>query len=122
MKLDALTNGIRRRREFALFLGALAVGAAAVLLSVWGWLPAEEYGDPITVRPAPAPGRAPEVVFPPFPAENGAGKKDPFAGGATAAEPGGKGRIPLPPLPPLAAEMPPVPMARPIDLLREGVR
>ena len=108
-----------QRKEQILFLAALPAAALIVLGSVSGWFTPKELGETETLHAVRAPGPAPKVETRDFSVWTKGGR-NPFVNAAGSQEAGGRVRIPLPPPPPLAAELPPAPTVPPLDLVTEG--
>lgn len=122
MQYRSLGKVLRRRQELVFFVCVLALGVLAVRACLLGWLGKEDWGRPITTQWVESVGRVPEVEAAAFPTVDKADRRSPFLSVTAALQPGGRARIALPPVPPLAPEMPPPPMVRPVDLLKEGAK
>ena len=120
MAQGSLSKTMRRHKEVVILLVALAVCAFAALKAASSWLEPERWGHPIATQQVRSEGPAPRVETPNFSAIWSDAGRNPFGYAASDLEAGGKAGLPLPPLPAVFPEMPPAPMAGPLDVLMEG--
>jgi len=106
----------RRRRELVFALAALALGALLVAWTLAGLVRDEHWGEPMTTRDPKPRGPVFDSLAPDFSALWDPAARNPFTDTGSPLESGGKARLPLPSLPPLAPEPPPAPLPPLADL------